>query len=174
MRKNRIKLSKIDEKYSQYCECTDFFLFLHSKITSCGDYVRKRIFKGIVRFLALQNYQTIINRIMLTEINKTLANDLEPFEPTHPGEILKDELDFIGLSQRQLALRIEISYSQLNEILNTRRPLSPEIALLIEAAIGLPAEPLLTLQAKYNLIKAKRDKNFMTKLQKVASVVATL
>ncbi len=102
--------------------------------------------------------------------NKGLANDLEPFEPTHPGEILKDELNSIGLSQRQLALRIKVSYTQLNEILNGKRPLSPEIALLIEAALALPAEPLLALQARYNLIKTKRDKDFAKKLQKVASV----
>ena len=32
-----------------------------------------------------------------------IANNLKPFKPTHPGEVLKDELEFRGISQRGLA-----------------------------------------------------------------------
>lgn len=31
------------------------------------------------------------------------ANKLEPFIPTHPGEIIKDEIEYRGISQRALA-----------------------------------------------------------------------
>ena len=34
---------------------------------------------------------------------KMIANNLEPYEPTHPGELLKDEIECRGLSQKQLA-----------------------------------------------------------------------
>ncbi len=34
---------------------------------------------------------------------KMIANNLEPFEPTHPGELLKDEIEYRGVSQKQLA-----------------------------------------------------------------------
>lgn len=34
-----------------------------------------------------------------------IANNLKPFVPTHPGEVLKDELEFRGISQRGLARR---------------------------------------------------------------------
>lgn len=27
---------------------------------------------------------------------KMIANNLEPFEPTHPGELLKDEIEYRG------------------------------------------------------------------------------
>ena len=30
---------------------------------------------------------------------KMIANNLEPFEPTHPGELLKDEIEYRGVSQ---------------------------------------------------------------------------
>jgi plasmid maintenance system antidote protein VapI len=31
------------------------------------------------------------------------ANKMEPFEPTHPGEVIKDEIEYRGISQRALA-----------------------------------------------------------------------
>lgn len=34
---------------------------------------------------------------------KMIANNIEPYEPTHPGELLKDEIECRGLSQKQLA-----------------------------------------------------------------------
>ena len=49
-----------------------------------------------------------------------LANELTPFCPTHPGEILKDEVEYRKISQRALARQMGISYSQLNEVLNGR------------------------------------------------------
>ena len=38
-----------------------------------------------------------------------IANELKPFEPTHPGEVLKDEIDCRGIPQRQLAHEIGVS-----------------------------------------------------------------
>ena len=35
-----------------------------------------------------------------------IANNLKPFQPTHPGEVLKDELEYRGISQRGLAKQI--------------------------------------------------------------------
>lgn len=34
---------------------------------------------------------------------KMIANNLEPYHPTHPGEILKEEIEYRGISQRKLA-----------------------------------------------------------------------
>ena len=47
-----------------------------------------------------------------------IANNLKPFQPTHPGEVLKDELEYRGISQRGLVKEIGISYSVVNEMLN--------------------------------------------------------
>lgn len=46
--------------------------------------------------------------------------DLEPFEPTHPGELLGDELEARGLTQRKFAETIGISCSVLNEVTRVR------------------------------------------------------
>lgn len=62
------------------------------------------------------------------------ANNLTSFEPTHPGEILKEEIEYRGVSQRKLAAQMGVSYSVLNEVLNAKRPVTAEYALLFEAA----------------------------------------
>ena len=105
---------------------------------------------------------------------KMIANNLSPFEPTHPGEILKDEIEFRGISQKKLAKEMGVSYTVLNEILNAKRPLSTEYAMLIEAVLDLDAEPLLRMQTCYNLQMAKRDNKFMEKLNKVRKIAAIL
>jgi addiction module HigA family antidote len=98
----------------------------------------------------------------------------EPYYPTHPGEILKEEIEYRGISQRKLAAEMEMSYTVLNEILNTKRPINTEFALLIEAALGLDAEPLLKMQARYNMLVAKRNSRFIEKLNKVRKIAAVL
>ena len=74
--------------------------------------------------------------------NNMVANDMEPHYLTHPGEVIKDELEFRGISQRRLASEIGVPVSQLNEVLNAKRPLNAEMALLIEQALGIDASPL--------------------------------
>jgi addiction module HigA family antidote len=104
--------------------------------------------------------------------DKIIANNLEPHYLTHPGEVIKDELEFRGISQRRLAAEIGVPASQLNEVLNAKRPLSAEMALLIGQALDLDAEPLLSLQMKYNLLTAKRNKSFFEHLKKIPRIAA--
>ena len=103
-----------------------------------------------------------------------IANNIEPAYPTHPGEVLKDEIEYRGISQRKLAAEMDVPYTQLNEILNGKRQLNTEFALLIEAVLDLPAEPLLKMQARYNMIVTKRDGNFIKKLNKIRKIAAIL
>ena len=103
-----------------------------------------------------------------------IANNLNPFEPTHPGEVLKDQIEFRGISQKKLAEETGISYTVLNEILNAKRPLNAEYAMLIEAALDLDAEPLLKMQTRYDMQMAKRDNTFMERLNKVRKIAAVL
>lgn len=103
---------------------------------------------------------------------KMVANNLEPYYLTHPGEVIKDELEYRGISQRRLAAEIGVPASQLNEVLNAKRPLSAEMALLIGQALDLDAAPLLSLQMKYNLLSAKRNKSFFEHLKKIQKIAA--
>lgn len=101
-----------------------------------------------------------------------IANNLTPAYPTHPGEIIKDELEFRGISQRKLAEDMGIRYTVLNEILNGHRPLTEKTALLFEAALGIDSEPLMRLQTKYNILAIKQDKTFMERLSKLRNIAA--
>ena len=93
-----------------------------------------------------------------------IANELKPFEPTHPGEVLKDEIDCRGISQRQLAHEIGVSSSLLNEVLNGERALNTQLALLLSAALDIDAEPLLRLQAKYDMLTGHKTPSFIQRL----------
>ena len=66
-----------------------------------------------------------------------MNNDLRPYMPTHPGEVLKDELQARGISQKKFSSLIGVSYTMLNEILNGKRPISADMSLLLEAALGI-------------------------------------
>lgn len=103
-----------------------------------------------------------------------IANNLTPSEPVHPGEILKDEIEYRGLSQRKLASQMGISPSLLNEILNGKRAVSTEYALLFEAALDIDAEPLVKMQANYDMQKAKSNKSFLERLANVRKLAAAL
>lgn len=96
-----------------------------------------------------------------------IANNLEPYYNTHPGEILKDEIEYRGISQRKLAAEIGVAPSQLNEVLNGKRALNTELAMLICAALQLDAEPLLRMQMDYDILEAKRNPTLMQRIARI-------
>ena len=56
--------------------------------------------------------------------------------PTHPGDVVKEEIESRGISQKKFAELLSVPYTQLNEILNGKRPVSSDFALMVEAALG--------------------------------------
>lgn len=100
--------------------------------------------------------------------------DQDPFEPTHPGELLAEELEARGLTQKKFAETLGVPYSQLNEVINGKRALSSELALKIEAATGTKAYIWIELQAQYNYWTARRNKKLSVALEKIRHAVAVL
>lgn len=103
-----------------------------------------------------------------------IANNLTPFEVTHPGEIVKDELEYRGISQRRLAQETGIAYSVLNEVLNAKRALTTDYALLIGKALDIDAEFLIRMQADYDLQMAKKNPKLITRLSQIRKIAAIL
>jgi len=130
--------------------------------------------KNVHKFVDIDYYYYLCHIMVHVEEkdDRMVANNLEPHYLTHPGEVIKDELEFRGISQRRLAAEIGVPASQLNEVLNAKRPLSAEMALLIGQALDLDAEPLLGLQMKYNLLSAKRNKSFLERLKEIPRIAA--
>ena len=72
-------------------------------------------------------------------------------EPIHPGEILRDELQARGISQKKFASLIGMPYTAFNEIINGKRTITTDTALKIEAATGITANLWVDLQSDYNM-----------------------
>ena len=103
-----------------------------------------------------------------------IANNLTPFEPTHPGELIRDELEERNLTQAKLAEQIGVSPLLLNEVVNGKRGVNTDLALLLEAALGISANMFLQLQADYNMQVAKSDSSFMSRLANIRKIAAVL
>lgn len=103
-----------------------------------------------------------------------IANNFNPSKPIHPGEMIKDEIEYRGITQKELAAEIGLPASVLNEVLNGKRAVTTEYALLLEAALGIEADLWLRLQSDYNKQIAKSDTSFMARLEKIRQVAAFL
>lgn len=101
-----------------------------------------------------------------------VANNMMSSMLIHPGEMIKDEIIARGITQKELAQQMGVSYTVFNEILNGKRPVTTEYALLLEAALGTDANIWIRLQADYNMQKAKQDKSFMKRLEKIRKIAA--
>ncbi len=102
-----------------------------------------------------------------------MSNYSKPFTPIHPGEVVKDEIESRFITQKELAQILEVPYTMLNEILNGKRNLSVDMALLFEAALGIDAEMLVTMQAAYSLQVARKDKSFAKRRDAIKLAFAT-
>jgi addiction module HigA family antidote len=96
------------------------------------------------------------------------------FCPTHPGELLKEEIEYRKISQSSLAKQMGIPYTALNDMLNERRPLTANTAMLFEAALGINADLLMRMQLKYNMQIVRQDKALADRLKRIRKMVATL
>lgn len=103
-----------------------------------------------------------------------MANVKFGYTPTHPGEVLKDEIEYRKISQRKLAEQMGMSYKALNELLNGRRSLTVSTAMMFEAALDVPADSLMRLQLKYNMQQTASDKSFMERLSQIRKYAALL
>lgn len=103
-----------------------------------------------------------------------IANNLTPFRPTHPGEVLREEIESRGITQTQLANEIGVRVSLLNELINGKRDFTIEYAMMIEVALGIDADFWMRMQMTYNLNAAKRNKTFMDKLSRIRRIAAVL
>lgn len=100
------------------------------------------------------------------------ANNLESFRPYHPGELIKEELECRNIKQKDFAKKFDFSYTALNEILNAKRPVTTEFALLLEAALGTNADLLVKMQTDYNLQIARKSTSVIEKMNKIKKIAA--
>jgi antitoxin HigA-1 len=78
--------------------------------------------------------------------------------PTHPGEmLLKEFLEPMGLTQRQLADGLFVSYQRINEIINGKRGITPGTALRLAKFFGISSDFWMNLQLRWDLYYAQEQ-----------------
>jgi len=78
-------------------------------------------------------------------------------QPTHPGEmLLREFLEPLGLTQRDVAWGIGVPYQRVNELVNGRRGMTPSTALRLGKYLGTSAELWLNLQQRWDLYHAEQ------------------
>jgi antitoxin HigA-1 len=76
--------------------------------------------------------------------------------PVHPGEFIKEILGEIGVSQADFARSIGVSAMRISHVVNGRRPVTAELALLIAKAFGQTPQYWMNLQADYDIKIAEK------------------
>ena len=78
-------------------------------------------------------------------------------QPTHAGEILlKEFLEPLGLSQRDLADAIHVPFQRINEVVRGRRSVTPSTALRLSRFLGTTPDYWINLQLRWDLFHAER------------------
>ncbi|MHC4797931.1 MAG: HigA family addiction module antitoxin [Planctomycetota bacterium] len=80
-----------------------------------------------------------------------MAQELRPYRPIKPGEILKDELETRGWSQCDLAEILGRPIQAVNEIILGKKAIVPSTAVELSRAFGTSAEFWLNLESAYRL-----------------------
>lgn len=75
--------------------------------------------------------------------------------PVHPGEILRDELEALGLSATALARELDVPVNRITAILHGQRGVTANTALRLARYFGTTPQSWLNLQRNYELRRAE-------------------
>ena len=89
------------------------------------------------------------------------------FTPVHPGEVLQDELEEIGLTQTALAKNIGVLPKAVNEICRGKRGISAEMAMKLSKALGGSPQFWLNLQNNWDL--SQLDETHFERIEHIAA-----
>ncbi|MHB9072634.1 MAG: HigA family addiction module antitoxin [Desulfobaccales bacterium] len=76
--------------------------------------------------------------------------------PVHPGLLVKECLDDLGLTVAEAAAALHITRQQLHNIVAGRSGVTPEMAIRFEKAFGSTADTWLRMQMNYDLAQVRR------------------
>lgn len=76
--------------------------------------------------------------------------------PPHPGRIVRDEcLVPLGLTVTEAARVLGVTRQALNNVVNCKAAISPEMAVRLAKAFGSTAETWIRMQAAYDLAQVR-------------------
>jgi addiction module HigA family antidote len=86
-----------------------------------------------------------------------MASQRKKLRPIHPGEILREDLQDIGISLNQLARDLRVPMNRISAIVNGKRSITGDTAMRLARYFGTSAQYWMNLQAVYDLQVAERD-----------------
>ena len=93
-----------------------------------------------------------------------------PENPPHPGGILRREfLEPLGLPQLELARRLDIPFQRVNSLINGKRGVTPETAILFAKFFGNSPDFWLSMQTAYDLAHTTVDTSHIKPFKAKAS-----
>ena len=75
--------------------------------------------------------------------------------PVHPGEVLRDDLDALGMSASELSKALGVPVNRMTMILNGQRSISADTALRLARYFGTTPQLWLNLQKTWELRRAE-------------------
>ncbi|MBK9246518.1 MAG: HigA family addiction module antidote protein [Burkholderiales bacterium] len=75
--------------------------------------------------------------------------------PIHPGEILADELDELGVSPTELSRQIRVPANRISQIINGKRAITGDTALRLAHWFGTSPQFWMNLQALHDVRQAE-------------------
>ena len=82
-------------------------------------------------------------------VNKKDNNDFMPTVAIPPGETIRENMEFLGMNQKELAARLDITQKHLSNIINGNAPITYDTALKLELVIGPSAQFWMNLETNY-------------------------
>ena len=82
-------------------------------------------------------------------------NERNGMRPVHPGEVLRDEIDELGLSANALSKALAVPVNRVTMILNGQRGVSADTALRLARYFGTTPQLWLNLQKTWELRQAE-------------------
>lgn len=88
--------------------------------------------------------------------------------PPHPGLLVKEAMEALNLSARELARRLGVAPSTLQRVIVGKSDISPEMAIRLSVVIGSSEKVWLAMQNDYDLWHAKQtlDISSLERIQK--------
>ena len=83
------------------------------------------------------------------------ANHVWSDLPVSPGTILEEELEARGMTQKELAKRMGRPPQVVNEIIKSKKSITPETALELEKVLGMSAQLWVDLETVYRMTLAR-------------------
>lgn len=77
-------------------------------------------------------------------------------DPSHPGEIIRECIEGLGLTVTNAAGALGITRAALSRVLNAKAGVSPEMAVRLSKAFGSSAGFWLRLQLNFDLAKIEK------------------